>query len=824
MGALLHDLRYALRGLARSPGFTAAVVATLALGIGANTTMFGVLDTLLLRPPVHVRDPGRVARVYFNRNFGEGATFTGSSTSFPSYESLKDAAAFSATAAWFDAQLSLGRGENAKPIKVRGVTASYFPLLGVRTAAGRFFTADEDKPGAAPVAVVSHRYWLRQMGGDSAFARRTLTIGRLSYAVIGVAPEGFSGADLEEPDVWLPLRTATPDLNDPEALTSRNWFWVRALVRLAPGQTIASAASFATLAERRAASASDRRRDTLTAVLLGPIQDARRPKMSGDAKVALWVGAVALAVLLVACANVANLLLARGLRRRREMAIRAGLGAGRGRLVRQLLVESLVLAVAGGAAALLVALWGGAAVRAFLLPGLPASTALIDPRVLAFTTGVAMLAGVVAGVVPAWQASRTDVSESLRSGGRDVTTTRGRLRGALVAAQLTLTLVLLVGAGLFVHSLRNAQRLDYGLDLDHVLEASVDAQLAEISRTDSPGGPSDPQSALYLRLLERVRANPAVASAAASVGEPYGWSHSTDLKASGRDSLPKVPSGGPYFNAVTADFFAATGTRIVRGRGILEADQAPGAPRVTVVGQTFARLVWPGLNPIGQCLYVNGNDSTCVQVVGVAQDARARGVTEAQTLMYYIPFGQHLVPPPINGLLIRTRGPARLAEAEVQRTLQRTEPNLPYVSVRSLAEAVAPQWRSWRLGATMFTAFGLLALVIAALGLYAVTSYGVGQRTQEIGVRIALGAQRAQVIRLVVAQSVRAAAIGAAIGLGAALVLGRAVAALLFDVKPADALSVLGAVATLLAVAAVAAWVPARRAAQIDPMEALRHE
>jgi predicted permease len=821
----MQDLRYAVRGLLRTPGFSLAVVATLALGIGANATMFGVLDRLLLKPPAQVREPGRVVRVYFTRDFGQGHTFTGASTSFPSFETLKGAAGFEATAAWFDAQVSLGRGDDAKPVKVRAVTATYFSLLGAQPSQGRWFGADEDRLGAAPVAVVSRRYWLRDMAGDPAVLHRTLTIGRFAYSVVGVAPEGFTGAGLDEPDVWLPLRTAAPDLNDVEALTSRNWFWVQALARLAPGRTPGEAGALATFAERRAAAASDRFRDTSTSVVLGPIQEARGPRMSGDAKVGMWVGAVALAVLLVACANVANLLLARGLRRRREMAVRAGLGAGRGRLMRQLLVESLALAAVGGAVALLVALWGGTAVRAFLLPGLPAGTTLLDPRVLGFTLAVATASGVLAGVVPAWQASRTDLAESLRSGGRDVTTTRGRLRGALVATQMTLTLVLLVGAGLFVHSLRNAQRLDYGLDLDHVLEASVSGQTSSgITRTDSPGGPSDPQTALYLRLLSRIRTDPAVASAAATVGEPYGWSHSTDLKASGRDSLPELPSGGPYFEAVTDDFFATTGTRIVRGRGFLPSDQAPGAPAVAVVGQTFAHLVWPGGNPIGQCLYVNGNDSTCVQVVGVAQDARSRSVTEARTMMYYVPFGRHLVPPPINGLLIRTRGPARLAEAEVQRALQRAEPDLPYVTVRSLAEAVAPQWRSWQLGATMFTAFGLLALVIAALGLYAVTAYGVAQRTQEIGVRIALGAARAHVVRLVVAQSVRATAAGALAGLAVALALGRAVEALLFDVKPVDGVSLVGAIAVLLAVAAVAAWIPARRAAGIDPMEALRSE
>jgi putative ABC transport system permease protein len=824
MDTILQDLRYAVRGLVRSPGFALAVIVTLALGIGANTTMFGVLDTLLLKPPAGVRDPGRVVRLYFNRNFGEGVVFTGASTSFPSYESLTRTPAFSSVAATFFARLSLGRGESARPVNVRAVTASYFPLLGVRPALGRFFDSTEDRLGAAPVAVVSYRYWRREMQGDTGVLRRTLPVGRFSYRVIGVAPAGFNGADLEQPDLWLPVRTATPDLNEVTALTSRNWFWITTLARLAPGRTPASAAALATLAVRRAAAGSERPTDTSTAVLLGPIQQARGPHMTGDAKVALWVGAVALAVLLVACANVANLLLARGLRRRREMAVRAGLGAGRGRLVRQLLVESVVLALAGGLAALLVALWAGAAVRAFLLPGLPSGTTLLNPGVLVFTAAAAAVTGLLAGSVPAWQASRTDVAETLRSGGRDVTTTRGRLRSGLVAIQMTLTLVLLFGAGLFVHSLRKAQTLDYGLDLEHVLVADVDAQKSGISRTDSPGGPNDPQSALYLRLLGRIRANPAVASAAVSVGTPYGWSHSTSLKVSGRDSLPSVPSGGPYFNAVSAGFFATVGTRIVRGRGLTDADEVPGAPRVAVVGQTFARLVWPGREPIGQCLYVDGNDSTCVQVVGVAADARSRAVTEDRTLFYYLPFGQHLVTPPINGLLMRTRAPARQVEAEVQRALQAAEPGLPYVHVFSLAEAVAPEWRSWQLGATMFTAFGLLALVIAALGLYAVTAYGVTQRTQEIGVRLALGARRGQVVRLVVAQGVGAAALGACLGMAGALGLGHAVSSLLFGVAPTDGVSVVASVATLLAVSAVAAFVPARRAAAIDPMQALRYE
>jgi len=391
--------------------------------------------------------------------------------------------------------------------------------------------------------------------------------------------------------------------------------------------------------------------------------------------------------------------------------------------------------------------------------------------------------------------------------------------------------VLLVGAGLFVRSLRHAETLDYGLDVDHLLIASAQVRGGgggelRVTRTDAPGGPeTNPQSAVYLRLLEKIRANPAVASADVSVGTPYASSFAIGVRASGRDSLPRVEGGGPYVMMVSEGYFATVGTRIVRGRGFTAAD-VKGAEPVTVVGQTFARLVWPDRDALGQCLYVGRNDSTCVKVVGIAADVRSRSVTEEQALMYYLPYAEHLVAMdiPIDGLLIRTRGDARAVQGDVQRVLQNAEAGLPYVNVDALLDRVEPQWRSWQLGATMLTVFGLLALVIASVGLYGVTAYGVTQRTQEIGVRVALGAVRGDVIRLTVAQAVRVTALGAAVGTALALALGRAVSSLLFGVKPADPAALLGAIALFLVVAAAAAFVPARRAANLDPMRALRTE
>ena len=835
MDTLLQDLRYAIRGLLRSPGFALAVVVTLALGIGANTTMFGVLDTLLLKPPVGVRDAGRVQRVYFRLGGvqGPGAGTAIAGTAFPSYEALRGVRGFADVAAFTDGQVSLGTGAEARPASIRAVTASYFPLLGGTTGRGRFFDSTEDRLGAGPVAVVSHAYWMRQMGGDPDVLHRTLAIGPFVYSIVGVASAGFAGAELDEPDVWLPVRQAAPVLAGAEALNSWDWFWIQAIARLAPGATAGSASAEATVVEQRASAAvapppgagPRARRGGIEQVLLGPIQAARGPGMTDDARVALWVGAVALAVLLVACANVGNLLLARALRRRTEMAVRAGLGAGRGALIRQLLTESVVLALAGGGAALVVALWGGAAVRAYLLPSPVPAASVLDPRVLAFTALIVLATGLLAGLAPAWQASRADLSGALRSSGHDTGPTRGRLRSTLLATQVALTLVLLVGAGLFVRSLRHAQTLDYGLDVDHLLLAGAQQHGANVSISrqfsESPEGPVDPQSALLLRMRERIRANPLVAGADAMVGTPYQSVLMLSIRVSGRDTLPRLSGGGPFIMVVTPTYFTTVGTRILKGRGFTDADVKGSLP-VTVVDQSFARFAWPDRDAIGQCIFIG--DTTCIQVVGVAADIKGRSVTQTRSLNYYLAYGQHVLPMPLDGLVIRTRGAAGAAEGQVQHALQVSESDLPYVRVQSLAERIAPQWRSWRLGASMLSLFGLLALAIASLGLYGVTAYGVTQRTQEIGVRIALGAGHREVVRLAVAQAVRATAIGAAIGVLLAFALGRAVSALLFGVKPLDPLSILGGVAVLLTVAAVAAYVPARRAAAIDPMQALRTE
>src|SRR5574341_1469280 len=417
MDTLLQDLRYAARMLVRTPTLTVAAVVCLALGIGANAAIFGVIDTLLFKPPAHVRDPGAVRRIYLSHHSPTFGDYTNTTTSVAAYRSIADSTpAFANLAAWGWREVSLGRGAEAQQVRARLVTHTYFPLLGVTPALGRFFGPDEDRDGGAPVVVLAYGFWKRQFGGDSTALGRELDIGRGRYTVVGVAPDGFTGADLDRVDLWLPMWPAGEALMGRPWLTERGYYWIQMIARLAPHADPGLAENQATRAFRRQALSGGQRSDSTARVLLGPVQQARGPTGSVNAKVATWVAAVAAIVLLIACANVANLLLARAVQRRQEIAVRVALGAGRGRLARQLFTESALLALAGGGAALLVALWVGPLIRALLLPDIPAVSSALDVRVLGFTAAVALLTGLLSGLAPAIQASRPDLSLALKSG------------------------------------------------------------------------------------------------------------------------------------------------------------------------------------------------------------------------------------------------------------------------------------------------------------------------------------------------------------------------------------------------------------------------
>ncbi|HEX9705465.1 MAG TPA: ADOP family duplicated permease, partial [Gemmatimonadales bacterium] len=752
-----------------------------------------------------------VVRLYFRKTSSHFGTNTFATIGYPLYTALRDSAHVLQTVAAFshEQSASLGRGAEAEPMRLTLVSSTFFPLLGVRPALGRFFGPDEDRQGAALVVVLSHAFWRRQFGGDSTVVGQPLALGKGTYTVVGVAPPGFTGVDLRDVDGWVPVAAATPELMGPSWLT-RGSIYLQTIGRLRPSANRVQAAHEATLVFR-AEDALTGDPDSTATALLGPIQAARGPDMgwSKDAKVATWLAVVAAIVLLIACANVVNILLARAVQRQREIAIRRAIGAGRGDLARQLLTESALLALAGAAGAWLVAVWTGPVIRAFLLRDVPATTTAVDVRVLVFTGTIALLVGVLTGLAPALQVGRDDLIQALKSGAGDGRFQRSRLRSLLLVGQVSLTLALLVGAGLFARSLRNVRRIDLGFDADRILLATMDLKAAGF-------GPAE-ANALYMQMLERVQALPAVEHAAASVGSPFGWSMALDLVIPGRDSLPTLKAGGPYRQAITAAYFATMGTP-VRGRDFTPADQHG---QSAIVNETFARAIWPGENPIGKCLQDGDRGAPCSEIIGVVPNAHRYAVVEDPAALYYVPLAPREARG-ITALLVRARGrPEDLVEP-VRREMQSAGSNLPFARVVPFARRVASSIRPWQLGTTMFGLFALLALVLAAVGLYGVLAYTVGQRTHELGVRIALGAQRDDVMRLVVGQGVRVAGLGIVVGAALALLGGRAVAALLYGVAPHDP-PVLGAAClVLLAVAALASWLPARRAARVDPMVALR--
>ncbi|MBI2616493.1 MAG: ABC transporter permease, partial [Gemmatimonadetes bacterium] len=644
----MNDLRYALRGLRNSPGFTAAVVLTLALGIGANAAVFDVLDRLLLRPPPHVEDAERVVRLYLTQRSPTFA-FTSPVTSYAVFRDLRDnARSVTNLAAFYHGDVSVGRGLEAEKARGSLVSDTYFPLLGVRPALGRFFAAEEDRVAATPVVVLSYGYWRRRFAGDSTALGRDVWLAGEPFTVIGVAPRGFTGVNLENVDLWVPIERANrlvfghDLLGNPDA--DRGSFWLQIIAQLPETISLEAAEAEMSVAYRGALRVAPGG-EVQASAEFGPIQQARGPQPDQTVKVSRWLAAVAVIVLLIACANAANLMLTAGVRRRQEIAVRLALGGGRGRLLRQLLVENLCLALVAGLVAVLVAAWTGPALRAFLLPRLPPPDAVLDLRVFAVATGATLLAGLLSGLMPAWQGSRVELVATLKSGSRGAER-RSAVRTGLLVTQVALTLVLLAGAGLFVRSLQKVRALDLGVDAERVLVATMDLRKA--------GRPRDEANALYLRMLDRLAQLPGVDQVAAAISHPFGpqiaW---IGMDVPGRDSLPELPGGGPYTSMVTPGYFETIGTEITRGRGFTAADGVS-PPRVAVISETWARMIWPDEDPVGQCVRLSTGPQ-CAEVVGIAEDVRRFAVVEEPHRHLYVPMGQRS-DQAITGLLVRARG------------------------------------------------------------------------------------------------------------------------------------------------------------------------
>lgn len=815
-----QDLAYSARSLRKQPGFGAIVVVVLALGIGANVTMFGVIDRLLLRAPEHVADPARLMSVSFGP-IVDGADQAQNTLSLPIYRDMRsDTVAFEQVATYAATEMAIGRGRDAREIHGMRVSANYFTTLGVRPAAGRFFRPEEEgNPVAPPIVVLSYDFWRNRFEGSRSAIGQTLLLGDDAYTVVGVAPQGFTGVTPNPVDVWVPITSGATAEQVKKWFTSRQSYWIQVVGRLRPGVTPERATASATAILRagdvrdgviKSPLEAEKERVWLVSVLP---REARAG--SADAKVAVLLGAVSVLVLLIACANVANLQLARGIARRREVAVRIALGIDRARLVRQLVLEAVLLALAAGIAAIVVTVWGGGIVRRVILTSDVATGRAVDLRLVAYTAIAAVAAGIISGLVPAMQSSRPDVADTLRAGSRGGGPGRSRLRGALLIVQAALTVVFLAGTVMFVRSLEHIRGLPLGMETDRVLVVSARTSGLRITEAET--------DALYSRLEAAARGAPGVQSVAIGVSLPFSSAWAEEVSVPGRDSLPYTRAGGPYFNSVGPDFFQTVGTRILRGRGFTTADRGTSA-RVVVVNQTLARLWWPNEDAIGRCMRVGGDTMPCAQIVGIAENARRFSLIEDPAVQFFTPLDQRPVWVTSRVLFVRPVGdPVKAVEA-LRRELQTRVPDAPYILVEPLAASITPQTRAWRLGATMFGAFGLLAVVVAALGLYSVLAYDVSRRIRELGIRVALGAGRGDIGRMVLGRAVRVATIGALIGFAITIAAGPVVGPLLFQTSARDPLAFALAAAVLFGVAMLAAVVPTRRASRVDPIIALRAE
>ena len=826
---VLQDVRYAARGLRRSPGFTVTVIASLALGIGANAAMFGVVDRLMFRPLPWLRDPSTVNRVYL-QSHARGRVFTYSTMPFTRYADLaREASSVETIAAISEWRVAVGKGDVSRVRKIAGVSASLFDLFDAPPVVGRYFTATEDTvPVGALVAVLGHALWTSEFGARDVTGD-PLQVGPLTYTIIGVAPPGFVGAvQGSHPDVFVPLTTIPANieyLKPSLYYLEYRWDWLDVLVRRKPGISAEAASADLTRAWIASRAAQRALNPVLTAdslaqprAIAGPVRTAAGPDPGLESRTLLWITGVAAIVGCIACANVANLMLARLLRRRREIAVRLALGVSRRRLTLQFFTESALLATVGCVAGLLVAQWGGGAVRRLLLPEGSTFALFTDWRTIAVAAVCALAATLLTALGPAVLATRGELAASLKAGAREGTYTRSAARSVLLVLQGALSVALLVGAGLFVRSLDKATSIQLGYDAQQVLQVITDLRGMRMDSAATVG--------FRRRFLEHARSLHGVESAT-PINSPLFATNTADLRVPGIDSISRL--GRFNFQLTDQDYFRVMRTRIVRGRS-LEAQDTESSPRVAVVSQAMARAVWPGKDAIGQCMYVTigQRDTTeapaCVTVVGIAEDAAQQSIGDEQRFMYYLPTEQHN---PGGGrmLLLRMSGEDAVVQMErVRRELNTAMPGDGFVVMRPLQELVDGQQRSWRLGAAMFAAFGVLALIVAAIGLYGVISYNVAQRTHELGVRIALGARTGHVVQLVVGQGAAFGAAGVAIGVALALLAAPFVQPLLFNISARDPLTYAAVGVVMLLVSLAASAVPAVRAARADPATGLRSD
>jgi putative ABC transport system permease protein len=823
MRMLVDDVRHALRALLKRPRLAAAIAVPLALGIGANSAIFGIVDAALFRP-LPVSEPERLVKIYATDKNDPSVL---NPSPYPVYKDYRDGIpAFSALAAYSDPMAAHVSAEDsvAERVPCMVVSGNYFETLGVRAARGRALEPADDAPGAARVVVLSDDYWRSHFAEDPAAVGATLRLDGHEFTVVGVAPAEFTGIDLDSfggvPDLWVTASNVDVVMSEEaelNPLTGRGFSWLYVVGRLAPGATLSEAqAQLDVLAEDRAERQAAERRQDPFARAVPAAEAALDPESAGATVRMAWilVGIVA-CVLLIACVDAAGLLLARGEERQRELAIRVALGASRGRVVRLLLIESLLIAASAAVLGLVVAAWVTDIFVALAPPGFALSPDTLSPvggwRVVAFTGGAAVLVALLFGVLPALRASKVDLVPALKSEARFVPHVGGRvpLRSAFLVLQVGLSVVLLAGAGLLLRTLWNAYQVDPGFDPSKLAVASVDLGPQGYGR--------DQGREAIARILENVRALPGVRSAALARSVPVQrGGMQTSLQFEG---VEENPDDWADLNSVGPGFFSTLGVPLLRGRDFTDADTKD-TPEVVVVNKAFAERYWPGQDPIGKRIMNYGTKGA--EVVGLVADFKTRTLRAPAPPTVFASYAQFYMPRMT--IVVRTVSDPAPVLASIQTAVSRVDPRLPAFDRRTGEEKLGVVLAQERIVAWLLVTFAGLAALLTATGFYGAFAYQTRLRTREFAIRMALGARRLDLVRGVLGRGVALAAVGVALGLAAAFALSGVLASLLFDVAPSDPASFAAAALLFIALPALASYLPARRASRIDPAEALRDE
>jgi len=813
---MLQDVRYGLRMLRKNPGFTLVAVLSLAIGVGATTTVFSVASAVLLRP-LPVKDAAELVSVHKPNPNGTQLHHI----SYPDYLDYRDRNdVFSEMLVWSEASLSLNTNDQPDAAYGMVVSGNYFSVLGVQPALGRFFSPDEDRvPGAHPVTVISFGLWQRRFGGDASVLGQSVKLNGHPFTIIGVAPKDFTSTyNVFAPALYVPLMMQAQVLSKPDIFGARMSKYLKLTGRLSPGVSREQAQTALSSIDRQLEEAYAERGESglrpslgVEVVPVGSFPPEERLLILGAAGLLM---AIVGFVLLIACANVAGMLLARATVRQREIAVRLAMGATRTRLIRQLLTESSLLFLLAAAAGAGLTVWLTRLISTIALPdSVPfVLDATVDWRVLSFTLFLSLMTGLIFGLAPALAASRSDLIPALKDAPSMLGVRRSRLRNAFVVGQIALSLVLLVGAGLFTRAMQYAQTVYPGKEPETVLTAEMDP--------GEQGYTSTRARAFYQRLIERITALPGVERASLAQALYIGESYST---------TPLVVKGFAEesdllteFNTVAPDYFRTTGIALLAGRDFTPADR-DGAPRVVIVDEATARRFWPGTTPLGKQVRVR-RAKEWAEVVGVVENSTYRISGQSPPPFVYEPYMQYQSDNSRMTLVVRHRGDTTNVLSAIRREVQTLDPNLPLQSAMTLPEAVQLATLPLRIAGTIANIFGMVGLALAALGIYGLVSYAVNQRTHELGVRVALGAQKRDILKLVIGQGFKLALLGVMIGLVLSFGLTRMLAALLFGVSASDPVTYLSVSLLLVIVALGASFGPARKATKTDPLVALRHE